>query len=453
MMKPKPSSFSSSTSSSSLLIRTKPRFSPYLFITLLTFILFASILYGHDSFFIFQQLLHNKHNTLLSTPTEFTELTHPPLPEQQDFSYSSERRTEEKVAAVAVGETEEGCDVFSGRWVRDELTRPLYQEPDCPYIQPQLTCQEHGRPEMEYQRWRWQPHGCDLPTFNASLMLETLRGKRMLFVGDSLNRGQYVSLVCLLHSLIPEGAKSMETFDSLTVFTAKEYNATIEFYWAPFLLESNSDNAFIHRVSDRIVRKGSINKHGRFWKGADIVVFNTYLWWITGSKMKILLGSFNDEAKEIVELSTEEAYRMAMKSMVKWVKQNMDPNRTRVFFTSMSPSHAKSIEWGGEAGGNCYNETTPIDDPTYWGSDSYKSIMQVIGEVFRKSNVPITFLNITQLSNYRKDAHTSIYKKQWNPLTPQQLANPSSYADCTHWCLPGLQDTWNELLYAKLFYP
>ena len=43
----------------------------------------------------------------------------------------------------------------------------------------------------------------------------------MMFVGDSLNRGQYVSMVCLLHSLIPEDAKSMETFDSLTVFTAK----------------------------------------------------------------------------------------------------------------------------------------------------------------------------------------------------------------------------------------
>ena len=52
-------------------------------------------------------------------------------------------------------------------------------------------------------------------------MLETLRGKRMMFVGDSLNRGQYVSLICLLHQLIPEDEKSMETFDSLTVFTAK----------------------------------------------------------------------------------------------------------------------------------------------------------------------------------------------------------------------------------------
>jgi hypothetical protein len=52
-------------------------------------------------------------------------------------------------------------------------------------------------------------------------MLETLRGKRMMFVGDSLNRGQYVSMVCLLHRLIPEDQKSMETFGSLTVFTAK----------------------------------------------------------------------------------------------------------------------------------------------------------------------------------------------------------------------------------------
>lgn len=61
-------------------------------------------------------------------------------------------------------EEEQECDVFSGRWVRDELTRPLYEESECPYIQPQLTCQEHGRPEKEYQRWRWQPHGCNLPT-------------------------------------------------------------------------------------------------------------------------------------------------------------------------------------------------------------------------------------------------------------------------------------------------
>ncbi|XP_072983821.1 protein trichome birefringence-like 33 [Typha latifolia] len=409
----------------------KIRFSPFLF-TFLLFLVLFSLLYGEDVTHFFAQ--------------EGQQNLDQPIPRLA-------KKKREKLP-FAIGGIERDCDVFSGRWVWDELARPLYEESDCPYIQPQLTCQERGRPDKDYQYWRWQPYGCSLPSFNATLMLETLRGKRMMFVGDSLNRGQFTSLICLLHSVIPKHAKSMETFDSLTVFTAKDYNATIEFYWAPFLLESNSDNAIVHRISDRIVREGSIDKHGRFWKEVDILVFNTYLWWMTGLKMKILQGqgSFTDEVENIVELSTEDAYGMAIKDMLQWVQHNMDTKKTRVFFTSMSPSHQKSIDWGGEPGGNCYNETTMIKDPTYWGSDCRKSIMRVLREVLDETEVPITFLNITQLSNYRKDAHTSIYKKQWNPLTPEQLANPASYADCVHWCLPGLQDTWNELLFAKLFY-
>ncbi|KAI9110807.1 hypothetical protein K1719_018245 [Acacia pycnantha] len=426
------------------------RLSPLL-LTLLAFILFVSVLYGHNLLFISRQHPNFSEHHRPSGDSSPSIIHH-------SSEISSERvvrrRQQKEAVPFAVGRTEEGCDMFRGRWVRDEEARPLYEESECPYIQPQLTCQEHGRPEKEYQHWRWQPHGCDLPKFNASLMLESLRGKRMMFVGDSLNRGQYVSLVCLLHRHIPQEAKSMETFGSLTVFTAKNYNATIEFYWAPFLLESNSDDAVIHRISDRIVRKGSINKHGRKWKGVDIVVFNTYLWWMTGYNMKILLGSFEDKEKEIVPMSTEDAYRMAMKSMVKWVNQNMDPNKTRAFFTSMSPSHPKSMEWGGREGGNCYNETRPMDDERYeWGGEGERSIMRVTGQVLGKSKVPITFLNITRLSSYRKDAHSSIYKKQWHPLTAEQLANPASYADCVHWCLPGLQDTWNELLFANLFFP
>ncbi|KAL6545122.1 Protein trichome birefringence-like 33 [Orobanche hederae] len=449
-MKPPPSSPPRSSSSSATLLR-KGRLSPYLF-TLVAFILFVTVLYGEDLSCIFGSQLDPRYPTRL----------------HHTLSSTTKKKGEE-ILPFAIGKSEKDCDIFSGRWVWDDVGRPLYEESECPYIQPQLTCQEHGRPDKDYQHWRWQPHGCSLPSFNATLMLETLRGKRMMFVGDSLNRGQYVSMVCLLHKLIPENAKSMETFGSLTIFAAKDYNATIEFYWAPFLLESNSDDAIVHRISDRIVRKGSINKHGKNWKGVDIMVFNTYLWWMTGLEFKILQGSFDDEEKDIVKLPTEEAYGMAMKSMLRWVKKNMDPKGTRVFFTSMSPSHGnadnelielkgmknqeESIDWGGDPNGNCYNETTMIQDPEYWGSDSRKSIMRVIGEVFGKSKVPITFLNVTQLSSYRKDAHTSIYKKQWSPLTSEQLADPAGYADCVHWCLPGLQDTWNELLFAKLFYP
>ncbi|KAL8137385.1 hypothetical protein V2J09_003386 [Rumex salicifolius] len=426
-----------SSSSSSAILR-KPRLSHFLLASL-AFLIFVVVIYS-DNFSCslsnyFQSFEYDDHQRPAFTPVE--------------------KKKGKKLLPFAVGSAPEGCDLFSGRWVRDELTRPLYEESECPYIQKQLTCQEHGRADRDYQYWRWQPHGCSLPAFNATMMLEALRGKRMLFVGDSLNRGQYVSLVCLLQSAIPDGgAKSMESsYDSLTVFRAKEYNATIEFYWAPFLLESNSDNAVSHRISDRMVRKGSIDTHGKHWKGADVIVFNTYLWWMTGLKMKVLKGSFKEEEeKEIMEIKTEDAYRMGLKSMLSWVQRNMDLKKSRVFFTSMSPTHGKAIDWGGEPNNNCYNETTMIDDPNYWGSDSRKSIMRVIGQVFSKSKVPISFLNITQLSSYRKDAHTSIHKKQWSALTPEQLANPASYADCVHWCMPGLQDTWNELLFAKFFY-
>ncbi|KAJ4768941.1 Protein trichome birefringence [Rhynchospora pubera] len=369
---------------------------------------------------------------------------------------SHETQTEKMHLPFTIQTTNNACDIFAGRWVYDESARPFYAEQHCPYIQPQLTCQAHRRPDTAYQHWRWQPHACSLPSFNATLMWEMLRGKRMMYVGDSLNRGQFVSMVCLLHRVLPDNAKSWETFngDSLTVFTAKEYNASIEFYWAPFLVESNSDNAVIHRITDRIVRAGSIKKHAKHWKGVDILVFNTYLWWMTGQKMKILRGSFESEMRDITEMETEDAYRMALGRLVRWLEKNVDKNKTRVFFATMSPSHGRSEDWGGEAGGNCYNQTGPIEDASYWGPSTSKSMMRVLKEVFSASKtVPITVLNITQLSEYRKDAHTQIYKKQWNPLTPEQLANPRSYADCVHWCLPGLQDTWNEVLYAKLFFP
>ncbi|KAG8061505.1 hypothetical protein GUJ93_ZPchr0003g18232 [Zizania palustris] len=346
----------------------------------------------------------------------------------------------------AVGAAPAGCDVGDGEWVYDEAARPWYAEGECPYIQPQLACQAHGRPDKAYQHWRWQPRGCSLPSFNATVMLEMLRGKRMLFVGDSLNRGQYVSLLCLLHGAIPEGSRSFETVDALSIFRAKDYDATIEFYWAPLLAESNSDDAVEHRLENRVIRGAPMNKHSRFWKGADVLVFNSYLWWMTSDKIQILRGADDDMSKDIVEMETEEAYRLVLYQVVRWLESNVDPKTVRVFFVTASPTHA------GSGDDNCYNQTSPIADASYRGSTS-RRMMQITGEVLASSPVPVGVVNVTQMSERRRDAHTQIYQKQWAQPTPEQLADPSSYADCTHWCLPGVPDAWNELLYWKLFFP
>lgn len=68
-------------------------------------------------------------------------------------------------------ESAEGCDLFSGNWVFDNTTHPLYNESDCPYMSDQLACHKHGRPDLEYQYWRWQPHNCNLKRYSLFLSI------------------------------------------------------------------------------------------------------------------------------------------------------------------------------------------------------------------------------------------------------------------------------------------
>lgn len=78
-------------------------------------------------------------------------------------------------------------------------------------------------------------------------------------------------------------------------------------------------------------------------------------------------------------------------------------------------------------------------------TDQNRILQAVIGSM----STPAHFLDITALSELRKDGHPSIYS---GDLTPEQRANPDRSADCSHWCLPGLPDTWNQLFYTALFY-
>lgn len=59
-------------------------------------------------------------------------------------------------------------------------------------------------------------------------------------------------------------------------------------------------------------------------------------------------------------------------------------------------------------------------------------------EVVKNMTVPVTVLDITSMSALRSDAHVG----NWSdiPLTP----------DCSHWCLPGVPDMWNEIVLSYL---
>jgi len=57
------------------------------------------------------------------------------------------------------------CDLFSGTWVHD-ASYPLYPAGQCPYfIEGKVNCRRNGRPDSDYEKWRWQPRGCSIPRY------------------------------------------------------------------------------------------------------------------------------------------------------------------------------------------------------------------------------------------------------------------------------------------------
>lgn len=94
-------------------------------------------------------------------------------------------------------------------------------------------------------------------------------------------------------------------------------------------------------------------------------------------------------------------------------------------------------------GGSCDTNTTP--ETEYKKMEAEPPSNLIISDILKQMETndrKVQLLNISYLTEFRKDGHPSSHRE---PGTP-----PDAPQDCSHWCLPGVPDTWNHLLYAHL---
>ncbi|XP_059437258.1 protein trichome birefringence-like 38 isoform X2 [Corylus avellana] len=319
-----------------------------------------------------------------------------------------------------------GCNFFQGQWVFD-ASYPLYDSSSCPFIDAEFDCQKYGRPDKQYLKYAWKPNSCDLPRFDGGEFLRRWRGKKIMFVGDSLSLNSWESLSCLIHASVPNIKASVARRDTLSYVSFQDYSFTLLLYRTPYLVDLEKESV------GRVLNLDSI-KGGNTWKEVDVLIFNTWHWWTHTGKSQP--WDYIREGSNLYEdMDRLTAFSKGLTTWANWVDNNIDPTKTKVFFQGISPTHYLGKEWNMPKK-NCKGEVQPLPGSSY--PAGAPPATAVVNNVLSKIKNPVYLLDITTLSQLRKDGHPSSYSGN----------HPGN--DCSHWCLPGLPDTWNQLFYAAI---
>ncbi|XP_021826117.1 protein trichome birefringence-like 43 isoform X1 [Prunus avium] len=321
------------------------------------------------------------------------------------------------------------CDLFHGRWVYDRFY-PLYNSTTCPFIGKEFNCQNNGRPDNDYLKYRWQPTSCQIPRISGRGFLRRFRGKRILFVGDSLSLNQWQSLACLIYKSAPQAKYNVIRTGGLSILKFPEFDVSIMLSRNSYLVDIMREKIGHVLVLDSI-------QNGNFWRTFDVLVFDTWHWWLhTGRKQPWDFVRYRGRTYK--DMDRMVAYERALRTWATWVDFTVDSSKTQVFFQGVSPDSMNPREWGVANSENCRGQTQPLLGTQYPGGTHPAQL--VLERVLRRVSKPVHLLDITTLSQLRKDGHPSAYGY-----------GGSRGTDCTHWCLPGVPDTWNQLLFAALF--
>ncbi|KAG2301061.1 hypothetical protein Bca52824_029712 [Brassica carinata] len=340
----------------------------------------------------------------------------------------------------------------SGKWVKDKK-RPLYSGSECKqWLSSMWAC----------RGYRWQPQGCNMPQFDRFTFLTRMQNKTIAFIGDSLGRQQFQSLMCMAtggedspevqnvgweYGLVkPKGAIRPDGW----AYRFPSTNTTILYYWSASL----SDLVPMNNTDPPRLTAMHLDRPPAFMRTYlhrfDVLVLNTGHHWnrgkIEGNHWVMHVNGTRVEGEFLKDISHAKVF--TIHSVAKWLDAQLPLHpRLKAFFRTISPRHFRNGDWN--TGGNC-NNTVPLSRGSEIRGDD-GSVDATVESALNGTRIKI--LDITALSELRDEAHISGSKLK--PRKPKKVtSNVTSTAptvnDCLHWCLPGIPDTWNELFIAQI---
>ena len=179
----------------------------------------------------------------------------------------------------------EVCNVFEGSWIPDS-SYPLYNSSICSFVERGFNCLANGRRDEDYLKWKWKPWRCHIPPFDVNRALESLRGKRVVFVGDSMSRTQWESFICMLMTGVPEpksvyevnGNKISKTIPFLGV-RFDSFNLTVEFFRSVFLVQLGLPPKHGPKRIQSALKLDKLDEMSKKWVDSDVLVVNSGHWW------------------------------------------------------------------------------------------------------------------------------------------------------------------------------
>ncbi|KAG8364839.1 hypothetical protein BUALT_Bualt18G0040300 [Buddleja alternifolia] len=247
------------------------------------------------------------------------------------------------------------------------------------------------------------------------------------FVGEELWRFWWQLQWIASHSLYSWKDEIEHCENKLNFFNGlfwQEYDLSVMFL----------KNGFLVSLINRTLKLDTLTRSD-LWNEVDILIFNSYHWWLHTGRLRTWDNyQIGNKTLTLKDMDVMEAYKTALTTWANWVDSNVDPTKTRVFFQGISTVHYNGTEWNEASTQNCSGQTKPVEGSNYPGNRPQGDA--VVKNVLSNMKKPAILLDIVLLTQLRKDGHPSTYAG--GPL------------DCSHWCLAGVPDTWNQLFYTIL---